>query len=382
MSTFSIAAMLNRFQIVGTVAVALILAGCVTVQERQSTNAAAVTATVSPTVEAAESAVNETQSDDSDQNGRLNEIKSYLDDGAVGAAYEIYLTDTDRYADNYNVLRRLANALRGQKRYLDAIDVYESALEAAGNDVEKGDIENYVGLALHDIGRYAESVEWIDRAIENHPSDVFRSNRAVIAKKLKDLKSKDDRPSDLVVYYISRVNLDTVARLIQKVSQYVEDGAENIYLFILSGGGDANAGIAAFNFLESLDVNIHTINLSLVGSAATYFYCAGDKRYAYPYSRFLFHGTKISNRELLSKDEYEVNILTHEILEDTVAELYTRCSDQSESTIRDVYLSREGRIASANESQILGFVHSVKSSYPEIEGADVFTIHKLNKNFP
>ena len=248
--------------------------------------------------------------------------------------------------------------------------------------MQTGDVQNYIGLVLHDIGRYEESVKWIEKAIANHPSDVFDSNLAIIAKKLSDLRGKDNYPKDGVIYFVSQVSEDTVGRLITKVGEYVKNGSQNLYLFIMSSGGDANAGIAAYNYLQGADINIITVNLSLVASAATYFYCSGDQRYAYPNSRFLFHGTKISNRQLLSRHEYEVNILTHEILEDSVADLYADCSNLDRKLLVNEYLSREGIILNASESKDAGFISKVRTEFSEIKNADVYTIQQLNKNYP
>ena len=365
----------------------LLVSGCVTVADTQQSTEVqeAPASTVNSSSELVSVEASDAEeppvSDLTEQEVRTAFDKA-IKDSNVEKAIETYQAYPEWFAQDYLSTLRLANFIRGKKQHLKAIEFYKQALEATDDPVQIGDVQNYIGLVLHDIGRYEESVRWIEKAIANHPSDVFDSNLAIIAKKLSDLRGKDNYPKDGVIYFVSQVSEDTVGRLITKVGEYVKNGSQNLYLFILSSGGDANAGIAAYNYLKGVDINIITVNLSLVASAATYFYCSGDQRYAYPNSRFLFHGTKISNRQLLSRHEYEVNILTHEILEDSVADLYAECSDLDRNLLVDQYLSRQGIILNASESKEAGFISKIRTEFSEIKNADVYTIHKLNKNYP
>ena len=64
----------------------------------------------------------------------------------------------------------------------------------------------------------------------------------------------------------------------------------NIYFMISSGGGDVDAGIALYNFLKALPVQIVMHNIGTIDSIANVVFLAGDERYASSHTSFLFHG--------------------------------------------------------------------------------------------
>lgn len=66
-------------------------------------------------------------------------------------------------------------------------------------------------------------------------------------------------------------------------------GASRIELRISSEGGDLAAGFAAYGFLRSLPIGLHTHNISNVESIAILMYLAGTVRTAALHSRFVVH---------------------------------------------------------------------------------------------
>jgi len=63
-----------------------------------------------------------------------------------------------------------------------------------------------------------------------------------------------------------------------------------LYFLFSSNGGSVNAGIALYNFLRALPVEIIMHNTGSIDSIATVIFLAADKRYAALHSTFLFHG--------------------------------------------------------------------------------------------
>jgi len=87
------------------------------------------------------------------------------------------------------------------------------------------------------------------------------------------------------------VETGTVNQLIQLFNTQINLGRKDFIILISSGGGEVLSGLAAYNYLHGLKVNITTYNLGQVDSAASLLYCAGTHRYALPNSRFLIHSS-------------------------------------------------------------------------------------------
>jgi ATP-dependent Clp protease protease subunit len=92
------------------------------------------------------------------------------------------------------------------------------------------------------------------------------------------------------VFFLQKVNNETVSILLSEIEKSIQDhDPASINLFISSTGGNVNAAMAAYHYLQSLPVPLRTYNLATVSSSANLVYCAGDKRYSFPASKFLFH---------------------------------------------------------------------------------------------
>jgi ATP-dependent Clp protease protease subunit len=66
---------------------------------------------------------------------------------------------------------------------------------------------------------------------------------------------------------------------------------DTIYFFLSSRGGTIDSAITLYNFLQSLPVEIVMHNNGSVDSSANIIFLAGARRYAFPQSSFLFHGS-------------------------------------------------------------------------------------------
>jgi len=109
----------------------------------------------------------------------------------------------------------------------------------------------------------------------------------------EDTEQVKETPADqpvVSVFFLQRVDNETVGILLSEIEKRIQDhDPASINLFISSTGGDVNAAMAAYHYLRSLPVPLQTYNLATVSSSANLIYCAGDKRYSFPASKFLFH---------------------------------------------------------------------------------------------
>ena len=101
----------------------------------------------------------------------------------------------------------------------------------------------------------------------------------------------EDMTKPYQINWVIQVDSNSVNQLIQVVNSQVRLGRKNFIILISSQGGEVLSGLAAYNYLHGLNVNITTFNMGQVDSAANLIFCAGNHRYALPDSRFLLHSS-------------------------------------------------------------------------------------------
>ncbi|MBO2929848.1 ATP-dependent Clp protease proteolytic subunit [Metapseudomonas otitidis] len=92
-----------------------------------------------------------------------------------------------------------------------------------------------------------------------------------------------------VVHFTAPINSHTCGQLIEKCSQAIQQGADELIIKIATMGGECSYGFSLYNFLVSLPVPVKTHNLGTVESMGNIIFLAGERRTACPYSKFLFH---------------------------------------------------------------------------------------------
>lgn len=91
--------------------------------------------------------------------------------------------------------------------------------------------------------------------------------------------------------FLGPVNEKNCEALIARANYEIQNGASVLHLALTSFGGLVSAGVAAYNLLKGLPIELITYNVGNVGSIANAMFLAGKQRYATPFSSFYFHGT-------------------------------------------------------------------------------------------
>jgi len=91
------------------------------------------------------------------------------------------------------------------------------------------------------------------------------------------------------IAFLLPVDVNNVNQLVQLINQQRSIGRKDFIILLSSQGGEVLSGLAAYNYLHGLDINLTTFNIGQVDSAANLIFCAGRQRYALPNSRFLVH---------------------------------------------------------------------------------------------
>ncbi|AFZ51127.1 ClpP family protease [Dactylococcopsis salina] len=101
--------------------------------------------------------------------------------------------------------------------------------------------------------------------------------------------SAERQAPTVTIKLLGEINNDTVGNLVNLLTQLSNQGIEDVLLVINSGGGKVKSGMMAYEYLKNLPINLHTHNIAMSSSAASWIYCAGDKRTASPNSYFTLH---------------------------------------------------------------------------------------------
>jgi len=164
------------------------------------------------------------------------------------------------------------------------------------------------------------------------------------------------------VFFLQKVTNETVGILLSEIEKKIQDhDPASINLFISSTGGNVNAAMAAYHYLRSLPVPLQTYNLATVSSSANLLYCAGDKRYSFPASKFLFHNVH-SDPERMTVEELKVSTRNVLINKKQILGVYGECMQGPEDSLTK--LLEVGAVMLPVEAKNKGLVDEIISRRP------------------
>jgi ATP-dependent protease ClpP protease subunit len=97
-------------------------------------------------------------------------------------------------------------------------------------------------------------------------------------------------PDTVYISFSAEIVPHTTESLIAAVSNFVNQKVRSIYLMLSTPGGSVMHGMNLYNVLRAFPVELITHNVGNVDSIGNAVFLAGTKRYACPYSTFMFHG--------------------------------------------------------------------------------------------
>lgn len=109
---------------------------------------------------------------------------------------------------------------------------------------------------------------------------------------------KYDFPSEIWVSFSGEISNLTAHQIMSNFSMATQNGVKTIHFLIQSAGGVVADGVALYNYLVDLPVELITYNTGSVKSAAVLPFLAGKKRIATDTAAFMIHkaGTVIAER--------------------------------------------------------------------------------------
>jgi ATP-dependent protease ClpP protease subunit len=160
-----------------------------------------------------------------------------------------------------------------------------------------------------------------------------------------------------VINFFAGVNQKSLRSLIVAVNELQQAGISDILINFNSYGGDSDAGLAAYNYLQSLPITIRTHNLGYVASASVKIFCAGKIRTAAPQSHFLIHYGTMSLGNNLTALQIQGLLNSSKNRSSFTTEILATCMGQSRDQITNFL--RQEAVFSATEARQLGLVQQI-----------------------
>lgn len=143
-----------------------------------------------------------------------------------------------------------------------------------------------------------------------------------------------------------------------------EESSKDVYIYINSPGGSVTCGIAVYDILNYIEVEVITLCVGTAASMASFILTGGSrgKRIAFPHSRIMIHqpegGSQGQASEIVSESEEVVRIRRQ------VGKIYSSRTGQSLARIskdmdRDQFMS-------AREAKEYGLVDHLPSTVPSL----------------
>jgi ATP-dependent protease ClpP protease subunit len=92
------------------------------------------------------------------------------------------------------------------------------------------------------------------------------------------------------VSFAAEIVPQTTEALLRAISDFVNQGFQEIHLLLSTPGGSVMHGITIYNVLRGLPIQLVTHNVGNVDSIGAVIYLAGEQRYVCPQATFMLHG--------------------------------------------------------------------------------------------
>jgi len=171
-----------------------------------------------------------------------------------------------------------------------------------------------------------------------------------------------------IVFLGGEVDTDIANRICgQLLLLAAEDAEKEIQLWINSPGGSVDAGLAIYDVMRFLPVEVSTVAMGMAASMGQLLLCAGTqgKRFALPSARILMHQPSGGMGGRASDVAIQAEQLLH--LKKTVQGLIAGHTGQSRETIEED--SDRDRWFTATEAVDYGFIDRVISAVSEVSPA-------------
>ena len=162
-----------------------------------------------------------------------------------------------------------------------------------------------------------------------------------------------------IVRFLAEINQQSAHALMSVVEKLIREGREDILMLISSPGGSVFHGLSMYNFLKKAPINIETCNFGSIDSIACVVYCAGQKRYALPNSRFLMHSISFNVKADARFEEKKINEIAENLKKDreNISEIIAENCKKKREEIEEIMF--DGRTYNAKDAKTFGLVDKI-----------------------
>lgn len=155
------------------------------------------------------------------------------------------------------------------------------------------------------------------------------------------------------------VDADSVAEVIRGLRYLAKcDPSAPVTLFINSGGGEVQSGLALYDVMRAVACPVRTICLGLAASMAALLFVAGDSRDMLPHSRLMIHDPLLAagpgGSALTVRERADDLMRTRDVCGRLLAEHSGMPLERVfELTARDTYFSAEEAVAAGLADRVI-----------------------------
>ena len=169
---------------------------------------------------------------------------------------------------------------------------------------------------------------------------------------------------DIYYTYVDQIDVIKVNLMINQIQQFVlPRNPKRLHLLLSSPGGDVSAGIALYNYLRAIPVEVLTYNIGMVASIANVIFMAAESknRFACPYTSFLFHGVKMNIVSPMQVDYEQMKEFESSIKRDLerIAEVFLAHTALKRKKIYALF--KQGEIQNLDSAVADGIIAEVKT---------------------
>ncbi len=160
------------------------------------------------------------------------------------------------------------------------------------------------------------------------------------------------------------IDINTAHNFITYINQQIySSNIEKLKILISSTGGDVDSAIRIYSYLKALSIDIETIALSQIDSAANIIYAAGTKRIAIKGCRFFLHeGTFTTGSQSATLHIHEEALTIFKELLKKHVWILSKETGKKEKEISKIL--QDSIILTAEKAKELGLVHEILEKLP------------------
>jgi len=165
--------------------------------------------------------------------------------------------------------------------------------------------------------------------------------------------------TEVYINFNLEINSASTQAFFKIIQKQLSKGMGKLNLLISSPGGNVDPGIAIYNFLKGLPIEVSIHNYGSCDSIAALIFCAGKSRYTVNNSRFLIHGIGITiQNQRFNESQLNETLDSIKNQRETISKILAKeCNKKLEDVENDML---KGIILNPQEAIKYGLVTEIK----------------------